>query len=72
MSQSSSPSTGQKYGLMMVCRVWGIPRSTHSARKASAQKSAPGRRGPIGFHSDDALLDHIAACIQSSPFTGEG
>jgi Transposase and inactivated derivatives len=71
MSQSSSPSTGQKYGLVMVCRVWGIPRSTHYARRAGAE-SVPGRRGPIGFHSDDELLDHIADCIQSSPFTGEG
>ena len=71
MSQSSSPSTGQKYGLVRVCQAWDIPRSTHYARKASAE-SAPARRGPVGFHSDDELLDHIAACIQSSPFTGEG
>ena len=71
MSQSTSPSPGQKYGLVRVCQTWGIPRSTHYARKASAE-STPGRRGPVGFHSDDELLDHIAACIQSSPFTGEG
>ena len=71
MSQSSSPSTGQPYGLVMVCRTWGIPRSTYYVRKAVAL-DPPGRRGPMGFHSDDELLGHIRTCIQNSPFTGEG
>jgi hypothetical protein len=71
MSQSTSPSAGQKYGLVRVCQVLGIPRSTNYAHKASAV-SAPVRRGPVGYHSDDELLDRLAACIHSSPLTGEG
>ena len=71
MSRSTSPSTGQTYGLVLVCRVWDLPRSTHYARKVAAE-GTPGRRGPIGFHSDEELLGHIVACIQNSPFTGEG
>jgi len=71
MSRSTSPSTGKTYGLVLVCRVWGLPRSTHYARKV-ATDDTPGRRGPVGFHSDEELLGHIVACIQNSPFTGEG
>ncbi len=71
MSRSTSPSTGQTYGLVLVCRVWNLPRSTHYARKV-ANEGTPSRRGPIGFHSDGELFGHIVACIQNSPFTGEG
>ena len=71
MSQATSPSAGQKYGLVLVCQAWGITRSMDYVRKASAE-SAPGRRGPVGFHTYDELLDHIAVCLQSSPFTDEG
>ncbi len=65
MSRSTSPSTGQTYGLVLVCRVWNLPRSTHYARKV-ANEGTPSRRGPIGFHSDGELFGHIVACIQNS------
>jgi len=28
MSQAISPSTGKRYGLARVCRVWGVARSS--------------------------------------------
>jgi hypothetical protein len=66
MSRSTSPSTGQTYGLVLVCRAWGLSRSTHYARKVATECTL-GRRGPVGFHSDEELLGHIVACIQNSP-----
>ena len=55
----------------MVCRIWGLARSTYYARK-SLPEGKPGRRGPVGFHDDQELLGYIAACLRGSPFTGEG
>jgi hypothetical protein len=54
MSQASSPSTGQLYGLVRVYRVWGLARSTvYGQRHESARPAA--RRGPLGPCTDDAL-----------------
>src|SRR5437773_9919648 len=71
MSQASSPSTAQPYGLARVCRVWGVARSTlYWQRHAS---SAPGaRRGPVGPCADDELVDHIRRILEASPFPAEG
>jgi putative transposase len=71
MSQATSPSTGQPYGLARLCRVWGVARSTlYWQRHAS---SAPGaRRGPVGPCADDELVDHIRRVLEASPFPGEG
>ena len=33
MSESTSPSTGKKYGIARVCRVWDFSRSTFYGRK---------------------------------------
>lgn len=71
MSQTTSPSTGKKYGLANVCSVWGIARSTYYWRIGQKDIS-PGRREPVGFHTDEKLLEHILKLIQDSPFTGEG
>jgi len=71
MSQATSPSAGQPYGLVRGCRVWGLARSTvYWQRHAS---SAPGaRRGPLGPCADDELVDHIQRILEASPFPGEG
>jgi len=71
MSQTTSPSTGKKYGLANVCLVWGISRSTYYWR-IGRKDINPGHRGPVGFHTDEKLLEHILKLIQDSPFTGEG
>jgi putative transposase len=71
MSQATSPSTGQPYGLARLCRVWGVARSTlYWQRQAS---SAPGaRRGPVGPCTDAELVDHSRRILEASPFPGEG
>ena len=71
MSQATSPSTGQPYGLARVCRVWGIARSTvYWQRHASVVPRA--RCGPVGPCTDDELVDHIQRILAASPFPGEG
>jgi putative transposase len=71
MSQATSPSTGKRYGLARVCRVWGVARSTlYWQRHAS---SAPGaRRGPVGPCVDEELVTHIRRVLEAAPFPGEG
>ena len=71
MSQATSPSTGQPYGLARICRVWGVARSTlYWQRHAFSAPSA--RRGPVGPCADDELVDHIRRVLEGSPFPGEG
>ena len=71
MSQATSPSTGQLYGLARVCRVWGIARSTVSWQRHEHTRPAA-RRGPVGPCAADALVDHIRRILAASPFPGEG
>ena len=71
MSQATSPSSGQSYGLARVCRVWGIARSTVYWQRG--ERSTPGtRRGPMGPCTDDDLVAAIRSLLQASPFPGEG
>jgi putative transposase len=71
MSQATSPSTTQPYGLARVCRVWGIARSTVYWQRHAACASGA-RRGPVGPCADDELVDHIRRILEASPFPGEG
>ena len=43
MSRAVSPVSGKPYGLAVVCRVWGLARSTvyRALQRASADASAP-------------------------------
>jgi len=71
MSQAISPSTGKRYGLAHVCRVWGVARSrVYWHRHAPTEPGT--RRGPVGPCTDDALVDHIRCLLAASPFPGEG
>ena len=46
MSQAVSPSTGRRYGLALVCRVWEKPRSTvYAVRKRQAVPAPVPRSG---------------------------
>ncbi len=71
MSQSISSSAGKRYGLVRVCTIWDIPRSTYYRHK-SFSVDIPGRRGPIGLHTDEELVENIRQVLAKSPFTGEG
>ena len=73
MSQQTSPSTQQRYGLTRVLRVWRLSRSTFYARRTRRDRPATGgRRGRPPTLDEAALLAHIRAVIAESPFQGEG
>ena len=64
MSQTTSATTGRRYGLERVCRLWEQSRSAFYARRARLQRSAsaegPCRRGPTPALSDAQLLAPFA------------
>ena len=78
MADTTSPTTGQRYGVVRVCQVWEQPRSSfYAARQATVEgdtTEAPPRqpRGPKPVVSDAALLAAIKADLARSPWTGEG
>mgnify|MGYP001569372354 CR=1 FL=1 len=74
MSQTLSPSTGHRYGLAGVCRVWEVPRSTVYATKARRQwsRQLPAKRGPKTAWTDADLTGRIRQVLACSPFMGEG
>lgn len=72
MSQALSPSTGKRYGLARVCRVWAMARSTVYSRRHEARRDNSLRRGPIGPGTDDEILAQIRLIVTGSPFHGEG
>ena len=76
MSGAYSISTRQRFGMTRVCSVWGVARATVYRHRAAAGAAntprPPRRRGPQGACSDAALLVHIRAVIDASPFSGEG
>ena len=76
MAAMTSPTTGRRYSIAEVCRIWDVPRSSFYAdrRRADATtKPVPAqRRGPKPAVSDDTLLAAIRADLARSPWHGEG
>ena len=76
MSATTSASSGRRYGIHRVCRVWERTRSALYARRARARRreqgERPARRGPQPARSDQQLLAAIRADLARSPFQGEG
>ena len=72
MSRAVSPSGGRPYGLALVCRVWGVARSTVYRHREPPRTAAPRRPGPVGPMPDADLLEAIRAVLTDSPFHGEG
>jgi putative transposase len=72
MSQQTSPSTHQRYGIARVLRVWELSRSTFYAQRTRHAQPATGRRGRTSILDDGALLVKIREVIAESPFHGEG
>lgn len=74
MSRTVSPSTGRRYGLALVCRVWEQARSSVYAVRSRRQTppSAPRKPGPKTALTDAELTALIRATIESSPWLGEG
>jgi putative transposase len=76
MAGAISPTTGRRYGVARVCRVWSMPRSSfYAARSAGAEERpqrTPGRRGPKPAIAGADLLAAIRADLARSPWSGEG
>src|SRR4051812_31144788 len=78
MADTTSPATGQRYGIVRVCQIWQQPRSSfYAARQTKAEGDTPAAlppqpRGPKPGISDAALLQAIQADLARSPWTGEG
>jgi putative transposase len=77
MAEATSPTTGHRYGVARVCRVWEVPRSSfYAARQVGTDgtepTASPARRGPKPAVSDQDLLAAIRADLARSPWTGEG
>ena len=77
MAEAISPTSGRRYGVARICRVWEVPRSSfYAAREAGADaagaEASPARRGPKPAVSDPVLLAAIRADLARSPWTGEG
>lgn len=72
MSRTLSPSSGKRYGLARVCRIWKIIRSTVYARRRNRCGPTRCRRGPIGPCSDEEMVRKIQSVLTDSSFHGEG
>lgn len=75
ISNTRSPSTGERYGVVRVTQELGVPRATFY-RQRSRRRQPPsdpvGRRGPRTLWSDEDLVREIRSVLASSPFVGEG
>ena len=72
MSRKVSPVSGKPYGFAVVCRIWGIARSTVYRHREPPRAAAPRRPGPFGPMPDADLVVAIRAVLAASPFYGEG
>ncbi len=70
MSATISPSTGLRYGMRLVCRVWAAPRSSVFYRRQG--RPEPRRRGPKPLIPDAELIPMIREDLANSPFREEG
>ena len=77
LSRSASSGTGERYGLLRVCRIFGLARSTAYYLKAReavppVRRPVPWKRVPIGATTDDDPVGHIRRVLAESSFHGEG
>ena len=72
MSRTASPSSGTRYGLARVCRVWRTSRASVYRHRSSPRPEPRRRPGPVGPMPDLALVEAIRAVLTASPFHGEG
>ena len=75
MSAQTSPGTGRRSPLTLVCQVGHGARSTGSATPAAAAgvtDTPPGPRGPRTSRPDAQLVDRIRQLRAETPVHGEG
>lgn len=69
MSEKISPGVQLKYGVELVCKTWGFPRSSFYYHSQIRKERERGRKPLV---DDQKLLQEIKGTIESSPFVGEG
>lgn len=70
---TQSPSTGRRYPLTMICRIWRVPRSSvYAAAESAPERALPGKRGPRPLVRDEQLVAAIRTVLAETPFYGEG
>lgn len=73
MRHDTSPGTGRRYPLTLICQVYRVARSSVYARGTTTPPpSRPGPRGPKPVWSDAEVVAGIHAVLATSPFHGEG
>jgi len=72
MSRTASPSSGKRYGVAAVCRVWRVGRATVYRHRLPARPAPPRRPGPAGPIADPDLVEAIRRVLHDSSFHGEG
>lgn len=75
MSGAVSPSAKRRYGVALVCEVFGLARSTFYGRRATRERPSPTppkKRGPKTKLDDASLVAEIRTVLSESLFTGEG
>ncbi len=72
MRLQTSPSTGRRYPLTMICTAYRLPRSSvYAAAGWPAGAAPPVKRGPKTVHSDKAIV-HDPRHPRGVPLHGEG
>jgi putative transposase len=76
VSRACSISARRAYGRARVCRLWGVARSTHYARRARTGRPVPPRRrGRRPVLGDETLVEKIREVLKEAEalgFRGEG
>ncbi len=76
MSRACSVSARRVYGKVRVCRLWGVARSTHYARQATAERPVQDRRrGRRPVLSGEEMVERIRELLREAEalgFRGEG
>lgn len=73
MKTQGSPSTGRRYPLTLICRVYRLARSSvYAAQPPPMPDRLRGKRGPKTRVSDADLLPAIRDVLATCPFHGEG
>ena len=62
IAAETSPSTGRRYGIAQVCRIWEVPRSSFYAERRRTDTTTPvpaQRRGPARTRDATPHYRHI-------------
>jgi hypothetical protein len=70
MSTRTSPSTGRRYPLPMVCGMYRVPTATVYAQTAVTVDVEPGKPGPRTSGTDKDLVAAIRTVLAATRSTG--